>query len=34
MDHSLVTGGFEIIGHRLVKPLWMVRGTAVVAEPA
>ncbi len=29
MDHSLVTTGFEVIGHRLVKSLGMVRGIIV-----
>ena len=29
MDHSLVTTGFEVVGHRLVKSLGMVRGIIV-----
>ena len=29
MDHSLVTTGFEVIGHRLVRSLGMVRGIIV-----
>ncbi|MDQ6824404.1 MAG: YbjQ family protein [Candidatus Eremiobacteraeota bacterium] len=29
MDHSLVTTGFEVIGHRLVKSLGVVRGIIV-----
>jgi uncharacterized protein YbjQ (UPF0145 family) len=29
MDHSLVTTGFEVVGHRLVKSLGMVRSIIV-----
>ena len=29
MDHSLVTGGFDVAGHRVVKTLGMVRGITV-----
>ena len=29
MDHSLVTTGFDVVGHRLVRSLGMVRGIIV-----